>query len=136
VSVEAERCLFIRLGKCREQTAQCIVAGELRLDYPQVSHEFCLDGRWTQVESQLAPQSNDREGSARHTNQIRAFYEASASTLWITFHADCVWWSFAAPGVSLRADGTPVGITFWGSATIAQRAAHDGLAQWLIDKAT
>jgi hypothetical protein len=31
---------------------------------------------------------------------------------------------------------TPVGITFWGSRTIAQRAAHTGLAQWLIDKAT
>jgi hypothetical protein len=114
MSIEAERCLFIRLGKCRDQTAQCIVAGELRLDYPQVSHEFCLDGRWTQVESQIAGQSKDREGSARHTNQIRAFYEASAATLWITFHADCMWWSFAAPGVSLRADGTKIRSTIDG----------------------
>jgi hypothetical protein len=31
---------------------------------------------------------------------------------------------------------TAAGITFWGSRTIAQRAAHTGLAQWLIDKAT
>lgn len=30
----------------------------------------------------------------------------------------------------------PAGIAFWGSQTIAQRAAHGGLAQWLIDKAT
>ena len=91
MTIAAERCLYIRLGKCGEWTAQCIVAGELRLDYPHVSHEFALDGRWTQVESQLAELSKDRESSARHTKQIRAFYEASASTLWITFHADCMW---------------------------------------------
>jgi hypothetical protein len=107
MSIEAQRCLFIRLGKCGERAAQCIVAGELRLDYPQVSHEFCRDGRWTQVDSQLAELSKDRESSARHTKQIRAFYEASATTLWITFHADCLWWSFAAPGVSQR-DGAKV----------------------------
>ena len=106
MSIEAERCLFIRLGKCGERTAQCIVAGELRLDYPQVSHELALDGRWTQVESQIAGLSKDRESSARHTKQIRDFYEASATTLWITFHADCMWWSFAAPGAAQRADGT------------------------------
>ncbi len=111
MSIEAERCLFIRLGRCGERTAQCIVAGELRLDYPQVSHEFARDGRWTQVDSQIAPSDRDRAASERHTKQIRAFYEASASTLWITFHADCMWWSFAAPGVSQRADGTKVRAT-------------------------
>jgi hypothetical protein len=84
------------------------VAGELRLDYPQVSHEFCVAGRWTQVDSQIAADSKDRAASARQTNQIRAFYEASAATLWITFHADCLWWCFAAPGVSQRATGTKV----------------------------
>jgi hypothetical protein len=114
MSVEAERCLFIRLGRRGEQTAQCIVAGELRLDYPQVSHQFALDGRWTQVDSQIAPTDQDREDSARHTNQIRAFYEASASTLWITFHADCMWWSFAAPGVSQRDDGAKIRSTIDG----------------------
>jgi hypothetical protein len=114
MSIEAERCLFIRLGRCGEWTAQCIVAGELRLDYPQVSHQFALDGRWTQVDSQIAPTDQDREDSARHTSQIRAFYEASASTLWITFHADCMWWSFAAPGVSQRADGAKVRSTIDG----------------------
>ena len=31
---------------------------------------------------------------------------------------------------------TPAGVRFWGSRTIAERAAHSGLAQWLIDKAT
>lgn len=121
MSIAAERCLFIRLGKCRDHTAQCIVAGELRLDYPQVSHEFCSDGRWTQVESQIAGQSKDREGSAQHTNQIRAFYEASAATLWITFHADCMWWCFAAPGVSQRADGAKI------------RSTLDGWRQFDVD---
>jgi hypothetical protein len=28
------------------------------------------------------------------------------------------------------------GVTFWGSRSIAQRAAQSGLVQWLIDKAT
>ena len=108
MSVEAERCLFIRLGKSGECTEQCISAGQLRLGYPQVSHEFCLAGRWTQVDAQIAPQSKDRESAARHTNQIRAFYEASPTTLWITFHAGCMWWCFAKPGVSLLPDGAKV----------------------------
>jgi hypothetical protein len=108
MSIEAERCLFIRLGKSGEWTAQCISAGQLRLDYPQASHEFCLAGRWTQVASQIAPQSKDLEASEPDTTQIRAFYEASAATLWITFHADCMWWCFAHPAVSLLADGTKV----------------------------
>jgi hypothetical protein len=114
MKIEAERCLFIRLGKSRDQTEQCIVAGELRLDYPQVSHEFCVDGRWTQVESQLAGENPDRESAVRHTKQIRAFYEASAVTLWITFHADCMWWAFAAPGASARANGIKVRSTIDG----------------------
>jgi hypothetical protein len=31
---------------------------------------------------------------------------------------------------------SPAGVRFWGSRSIAQRAAHSGLAQWLVDKAT
>jgi hypothetical protein len=31
---------------------------------------------------------------------------------------------------------SPASIRFWGSRSIAQRAAHSGLAQWLIDKTT
>jgi hypothetical protein len=123
MSIEAERCLFIRLGKSGEWTAECIAAGQLRLDYPQVSHEFCVDGRWTQVDSQIAPDSKDRESAARHTVQIRAFYEADAAALWITFHADCMWWCFAAPGVSLLADGTKVrsAIDGWHQCDVSER---------------
>ena len=123
MSIEAERCLFIRLGKSGEWTAECIAAGQLRLDYPQVSHEFCLDGRWTQVDSQIAPDSKDRESAARHTVQIRAFYEADAAALWITFHADCMWWCFAAPGVSLLADDTKVRSTIdgWHQCDVSDR---------------
>jgi hypothetical protein len=34
------------------------------------------------------------------------------------------------------AAASTTGIIFWGSRSIAQRAAHSGLAQWLIDKGT
>ncbi|HET9396985.1 MAG TPA: hypothetical protein VFO36_13140, partial [Nitrospiraceae bacterium] len=60
------------------------------------------------VQSQILAQSKDREAGARHVNQLRAFYEASPATLWITFHANCMWWCFANPEVSLLADGTRV----------------------------
>jgi len=72
MSIEAERCLFIRLGKSGEWTEQCISAGQLRLDYPQVSHEFCLAGRWTQVESQdRATEQRSRRGRAAYQPDSR-----------------------------------------------------------------
>jgi hypothetical protein len=108
MTIQAERCLFIRLGQAGEWTAECIRDGQLRLAYPEVSHEFCLAGRWTAVDSQLAPEGKDRKPVTRHRNQIRHFYESSAAVLWITLHADCMWWCFAAPGVSLLPDGTRV----------------------------
>ena len=108
MTIEAERCLFIRLGKAGEWAAECIRDGQLRLGYPEVSHEFCLDGRWTAVDSQIAPEGKDRKAVTRHRNQIRHFYESSVAVLWITFHADCMWWCFAVPGVSLLPDGTRV----------------------------
>jgi hypothetical protein len=114
VDIEAERCFFIRLGKSGEWAARCITDGQLRLDYPEVSHKFCLAGRWVQVEAQIAEQSKDREAIARRSKQIRAFYEASPAVLWITFHADRMWWCFAASGVSLLADGTKVRSTIDG----------------------
>jgi hypothetical protein len=108
MAIEAERCLYIRLGKAGEWAEECLRDGQLRLGYPEVSHEFCLDGRWTQVDSQILPESKDREAVARHRNQIRDFYEASAAVLWITFDAEGMRWCFAAPGVSLLPDGTRV----------------------------
>jgi hypothetical protein len=134
-SVAAERCLFIRLGKSGEWTAQCISAGQLRLDYRHVSHEFCLAGRWVQVDSQVAPLSRDRETIARHTSQIRAFYEASAAVLWLTFHADCMWWCFAIPEVSLLADGTRVRSTIdgWHQTDVSnERLSASGLSGSLL----
>jgi hypothetical protein len=130
MSIQAERCLFIRLGKSGEWAAQCISDGQLRLAYPEVSHEFCLDGRWVQVDSQIAPESKDREAVARHRNQIRDFYEASAAVLWITFHADCMWWCFAAPGVSLLADGVKVRSTVDGWRRTDVR--NNPLTQWRL----
>jgi hypothetical protein len=31
---------------------------------------------------------------------------------------------------------SPAGVRFWGSRSIAERAAHSGLGQWLVDKVT
>ena len=114
MTIEAERCLYIRLGSAGEWTAECIRDGQLRLAYPEVSHEFCLDGRWTAVDSQIEPEGKDREAVPRHREQIRHFYEASGAVLWITFHADCMRWCFAGPEVSLLPDGTRVRSTIDG----------------------
>lgn len=61
--------------------------------------------------------------ATRDTYQIRLFYEADESVLWVTFFGDLLYWCFSKPEVTLLPDGskTRPAIGRWRSADIKDR---------------
>lgn len=98
--VSADKALFIKLGESGVWEATCIRDGTLRFGYRDVPHDRCMAGDWPEVERVTRGFSRDQGSATRHVNQIRQFYEADESILWITFHSDRLWWCFSYPNVS------------------------------------
>lgn len=106
--IEASNALYIKLGESGIWESDCIRDGTLRLGYRDLPHELCSPDRWEEAVEEARKWSKDQGAATRHVNQVRLFYETDHSTLWITFHADRLWWCFARPEVSLLGDGTRV----------------------------
>ena len=98
--VKADRALFIKLGEGGTWEAECLREGALRFGYSEVSHAICAAGDWAEVERVAVGFSRDRGSATRHVNQIRQFYEADETVLWITFHSDRLWWCFSGRDVA------------------------------------
>jgi hypothetical protein len=93
--IAASRALFIKLGEGGRWEASSIEKGELRFGYQETPHNECLIGNWEEVKRISAQFTKDAGALQRHINQIKEFYTADESVLWITFHGDKLWWCFA-----------------------------------------
>lgn len=91
----AKRALFIKLGEGGLWEAECLREGTLRFGYQEIPHAVCAAGDWSEVERLAREFSKDKGAATRHVNQVRDFYEADESVLWITFHSDRLWWCFS-----------------------------------------
>lgn len=105
-TIKADEALFIKLGGGGAWDRECFEQGTLRLDYRQVPHDLCMQGKWVQVLDHLQKTTSNKGAAQRHADQIRRFYEASEETLWITFSAGRLHWCFAKSGVQVLPDGT------------------------------
>lgn len=104
--IGATQILYIKLGVSGEWEAECIRQGTLRLGYHELPHQLCQAGDWAAVERKALTFSKDKGAATRHINQVRHFYEAPESTLWVTFHAARLWWCFADKQIRLLTDLT------------------------------
>jgi hypothetical protein len=104
--IQSPISLYIKLGESGSWEAECIKEGTLRLGYQEIPHELCIAGRWPEAEKYALAFSKDQGAATRHVNQVRLFYETPSTTIWITFHADRLWWCFGEPNTELRDDGT------------------------------
>lgn len=98
--IQAARAVFIKLGEGGCWEAECLTTGTLRFGYRQIPHALCEAGDWSAVE-QTTRGFSSGGAATRHVKQVRRFYEADKRVLWITFHADCLWWCFSEPEVSV-----------------------------------
>ena len=106
MSIAAPTSLYIKLGESGSWEKECIREGTLHLGYRELPHNLCNTARWSEAEKHALAFSKDQGAATRHINQVRLFYEAPSTTLWITFHADRLWWCFAQSGIELLEDGT------------------------------
>jgi len=102
----AANALYIKLGASGEWETECIRDGMLRLGYRELPHQLCLDRDWSAAEQQALTFSKDKGAATRHINQVRLFYEAPPSTLWVTFHSNRLWWCNAKKSVQQLKDLT------------------------------
>lgn len=107
--VHAKKVIYIKLGSGGRFEKSCITTAPntIKLDYHDVPHELCKQGKWEEVRAFFIDTLRSAPGAATsHTNQIRQFYEAGEDTLWITFHGDRLWWCFSRAEITLNEDGT------------------------------
>ena len=98
---------YIKLGSGGSREAESIESGTLWLSYQHVPHELCLNRNWDAVHSHFVESQGDAPTTAtNHTRQVKAFYEAGESVLWVTFYAEKLWWGFAEPDITVLPDNS------------------------------
>ena len=105
------KALYIKLGKEDEYVKECIYSEQplLKLGYEEIDHDNCLKGDWEKVRTKLVSRKNNDTGAITdHIRQIRLFYEAGDNVLWITFHANLLWWCFSKREITLLPQNTKV----------------------------
>jgi len=103
--IKADQAYFIKLGGGGLWERPAIESGCLMLGYHELPHALCLEGRWDQLRECFGPTA-DPGAVTRHINQVRCFYEAPEDAIWVTFHADSMWWCRSAEGVEVDVNGT------------------------------
>ena len=89
--VTASKAYYIKLGMSGEWEADCLKEGTLRFDYHQTSSE-ALRGDWQAVSNFWHEFRKDKGAATRDVNQIRIFFEADETTIFITFAFGLLHW--------------------------------------------
>jgi len=106
--IRPSRALYIKLGEGGIWEHDCIQQSILRLGYGTVDHDACLQSQWQSVKQFLINNGSDQGAATRHANQVQEFYEAERGVLWVTFHADRLWWCFSEKEITLLDDYTKI----------------------------
>jgi hypothetical protein len=105
-TINPKEVLYIKLGKEGMWERECIEKeNTLKLGYNEVPHDLCVKGEWEKVQEERL-KFHKKSAAKRDVQQIRYFYEADESVLWITFYQNKLCWCFSKPEVTLQDDGT------------------------------
>jgi hypothetical protein len=104
------RADYIKLGSNGgEWERECIYDKQiLKLGYREIDHYNCLNKEWDKVEEQCARFRSDKGAISRDVKQIRMFYEDGEDVLWVTFHANQLWWCFSKSEVTQGPNNTKI----------------------------
>lgn len=109
--ITADKAYYIKLGSSGEWEQTCLSEGTLRLGYHETPHEHCVGGRWDAVRAVWLERRGDAGAATRDTNQIRAFYVADESVIFVTFAGGLLHWCKPTGPVEVLADRSRVRAT-------------------------
>lgn len=91
--LEATSSHYIKLGRGGEWEAEAIQAGVLRFGYRELDHQLCIAGDWAAAREAWRAHRGDNEAVlTSDMNQVRTFYTAPETSVFITFHAGRMHW--------------------------------------------
>jgi hypothetical protein len=97
-SVQAQRVRYVQIAE--EWTEECLRSDTLRIDLSTDRHfKLCINQRWDLLARAYRARGDPVETAARQVDQVRAVFQDDGQTLWITFHAGRMHWTFIDPRV-------------------------------------
>lgn len=105
--LEATSTHYIKLGRGGEWEAEAIRDGVLRFGYRELPHDLCIAGEWEAARNAWRAQRGGNEAVlTSDMNQVRTFYTAPETSVFITFHAGRMYWCRPRGPVELLQDRT------------------------------
>lgn len=104
--ISASRAYYIKLGRAGSWEAESLRDSVLRFGYRESPHDLCLAGDWNGVWAAMKEIRGDAGAATRDVTQIRTFYEADESTIFITFVGGLMYWCRPCGAVELLEDGS------------------------------
>jgi hypothetical protein len=106
--VSAKKVLFIKLGNEGAWEKECIENRHcLKLGrYEGNSDKDYRTGNWDRIKKTFISAGINSKTATDYTRQIREFYSADDSTIWITFYSNKLWWCFAKNDIKELSDGS------------------------------
>ena len=99
------KAYFIKLGRGGGWEKTCLAEGTLNFGYKETPHDLCLRGDWDAVRDVWRRERSTAGAATSDSRQIRTFYTASTSDLFITFFAKELYWCRPSGPVELLEDG-------------------------------
>lgn len=98
----------IRLGEKSAWFDRCREERIMEVRYDEVPHAVALAGDWAEAERLFLAAGKDLRIARRYVSELRSFYTLDDTCLWVAFGDGHLWWAFAEPEVTERADGARV----------------------------
>ena len=106
--IPIDRVRYIKLGGGGGWAADCIDQKTIRIGFQTNQlFELCSNHRWDEFQNKFIAWTATRGEAKRKANQVKAVFEDNGRTLWITFHARCLWWAIIDENA--RAEKSPDG---------------------------
>ncbi len=108
-----KKVFFIKLGPQGRWNEECIKERIIKVGFTEIELDDINAKRWDFIRKLYLAKASGPSASM-YTNQIKNFYEADESILWITFYNQKLWWSFAKQEIYANPDKTKYKKTYTG----------------------
>ncbi len=100
-SVTCKNAYYVKLGRNGKWEESSIKKGMIRIGWTNQSLADINNGDWTKIQKELEEEATDKGTATRDCRALRMLCESTPDDLWITFHANHLWWcKVAEPRIS------------------------------------